>query len=79
MMFAVIQITLAQIVGVVLFILIAAAVLGLLWFLIGYIQSQFGGPEIIYKVCRVVMMVMVVVMLICLLLNLAGEPLIKIT
>jgi hypothetical protein len=78
-MLAVITMSLAGIVQTVLFMLVAAAVIGLLWWLIGYVQASFGGPEIIYKVIRVLLVIMLVVALIGLLLSLVGEPLVRIT
>ncbi len=76
-MLAVITLSLAGIVQFVLFMLVAAAVIGLLWWLIGYVQGSFGGPEIVYKVIRVVLIILLVVALIGLLLSLVGEPLIQ--
>ncbi len=78
-MFAVITMSLGAIVQFVLFMLVAAAVIGLLWWLIGYVQGSFGGPDVIYKVIRVVLIILLVVALIGLLLGLVGESPVNIT
>jgi hypothetical protein len=57
--------------------LVAALVLGLLWWLIGYCESQFPQVPFVFTVIRVVFVVLVVILLIAILLNLAGYPVIR--
>ena len=72
------MISLSGIVSIVVYLLIAAAVLGLLWFLIGYCEANMGGPPKVYGVIRVVFVVLVVLGLIGLLLSLlSGQPLFR--
>ena len=72
------MVSLEGLVRIVVYLLIAAAVLGLLWFLIGYCQAKLGGPAKVYDVIRVVFVILVVLGLIGLLLSLiSGQPLFK--
>lgn len=72
------MVTLSSIVGIVLTLLIGAAVLGLLWWLISYVEKQGLGPPLVFKVVRVVFVVLVVLLLIGFLLHLLGVPIIAI-
>lgn len=72
------MVTVGSVVGIILALLIGAAVLGLLWWLIGYIEKQGFGPPIVFKVVRVVYVVLVVLLLIGFLLHLLGVPVIAI-
>jgi Na+/melibiose symporter-like transporter len=74
---AVIDVSLAGIVSTILGLLIGAVVLGLLWFLIGYIEKQGWGPPLAFQVIRVIFVILVVVLLISLLMALIGHPLIR--
>ncbi len=72
------MISLTGIVTVVVYLLIGVAVLGLLWFLIGYCESKLGGPSKAYDVIRVIFVFLVVLLLIGLLLSMiSGQPLFK--
>ncbi len=72
------MISLEGIVRVVVYLLIAAGVLGLLWFLIGYCEQKLGGPSKVYDVIRVVFVILVVLGLIGLLLSLiSGQPIFR--
>lgn len=72
------MVSLTAIVHVVVYLLICAAVLGLLWWLIGFCERTLGGPPLIYNVIRVVFVVLLVLLLIGLLLSFAnGTPLFR--
>lgn len=60
------------IVGIILTLLVAAAILGLLWWLIRYLEAQGFGPPVMFKAIRIVFVVLVVLLLIGYLLNLTG-------
>ncbi len=62
------MISLQGIVHVVIYLLVAAAILGLLWFLIGFCEKNLGGPPMVYNVLRVVFVILVVLILIAILL-----------
>ena len=56
-------------------LLIAAIVVGLLWWLISYVESQGLGPPVIYKVLRAVFVILIVVALCFFLISLTtGQP-----
>lgn len=72
------MISLTGIVQVVLYLLIGAAVLGLLWWLILFCERNLGGPAQLYAVIRVIFVVLVVLLLIGLLLSfINGQPLFR--
>lgn len=72
------MISLTGLVTVVVYLLICAAVLGLLWWLIAFCERQLGGPSQVYTVIRVIFAVLVVLLLIGLLLSFAqGQPLFR--
>lgn len=72
------MVSLSGLVSIVLYLLIAAAVLGLLWFLVGFCEKSIGGPPMVYAVIRVIFVVLVVLLLIGLLLSFASQqPLFK--
>lgn len=71
------MIGIADLVYVIVGLLIGGLVLGLLWWLIGYVESQGMGPPIMFKVIRVVFVILVVLVLISLLLGLAGFPVVR--
>jgi uncharacterized protein YneF (UPF0154 family) len=71
------MISLSQIVMWIVYLLLGGVALGLLWFLIGYIERELGGPPIFYKVVRVIFVVLVVLLCISLLLGFAGHPLVR--
>lgn len=77
-MLSVISVGLGEIVGIVVFLLICGAVLGLLYYLINLAESTFGGPPLFFKVVRFAFIVLVVLLMIGLLLHLAGVPFINI-
>ena len=63
------MISLSGLVSVIVYLLIAAAVLALLWFLVNYAERTFGGPPMVYAVIRFVFVALVVLLLIALLLS----------
>ncbi len=65
-------ISLAGVVQVIVYLLVAACVFGLLLYLINYVGSQFAGAEPFVKVARIVLVVMAVLVLIGLLLSFTG-------
>lgn len=72
------MISLEGVVWTILYLLIAVVVLGLLWWLIGYFEREFGGPPMAYKVIRAVFVILIVLLLIGLLLSLlTGRPLFR--
>lgn len=77
-MLAIIDVSISWIVSAIVFLLLGGAVLGLVWFLIGYAEKQFGGPPLFYSVVRFVFVFLVVLLLIGLLLHLMGSPIVNI-
>ncbi len=72
------MVSLSGIVLIVVYLLVAAGVLGLLWFLIGFCERNLGGPPQVYAVIRVIFVVLVVLLLIGLLLSfVSGQSLFK--
>lgn len=67
------MISLSGLVAVVIYLLVGAAVLGLLWFLINFCERSLGGPPQVYNVIRVVFVVLVVLLLIFLLLSFVNQ------
>jgi hypothetical protein len=74
-----VNIGLADLVWYVIYLLIAAVIIGLLWFLINYIEKQFTDPgfPVMFKVIRVIFVVLVVLFAIGLLLSFAGFPIVR--
>ncbi len=62
----------------IVYLLIAALVLGLIYWLITYCEAQGLGPPIMFKVIRVVFVILVVLFAIGILLNLAGFPVVRV-
>ena len=48
-----------------------------LWWLIGYVESQGLGPPPLFKVIRVVFVILVVLLLISVLLGFVGHPVVR--
>lgn len=72
------MISLTSLVFIVLWMLISAVVIGLLWWLIGYVESQGWGPPNVFKVVRVVFVVLIVVGLCLFLVSLTtGQQLLR--
>lgn len=68
------MISIEMVVHLILYIIVAGAIFGLLWFLIGYV----GIPEPFNRFARVALMVLAVLVLIGVLLSLiGGRPLIR--
>ena len=65
------------IVYTVVYLLIAGLILSLLYFLIQYCESQGFGPLVVFKVIRLVFVILVVLLAISLLLNLIGYPIVR--
>ena len=62
----------------VVWMLITAAVLGLLWFLINYCEvNMFPGFPMVFNVIRVIFVILVILLLIGKLLELGGYPVFK--
>jgi len=72
------MIALADLVYIIVGLLIGGLVLGLLWWLIGYCEAQFPGFPLLFKVIRIVFVILVVLLLIGLLLNMAGVPVVRV-
>jgi asparagine N-glycosylation enzyme membrane subunit Stt3 len=72
-----VNIGIAEIVWLMVYLLIAAVILGLVWWLIGYIEKQGFGPPIAFKVIRIVFVVLVVLFVIGMLLSFAGFPIVR--
>jgi len=62
---------------VIVFLLIAALIIGLLYWLITYIEGQGIGPPILFKIIKIVLVVLVVLFCIGCLLHLLGFPIIR--
>ncbi len=72
------MVSLESLVYIVVYLLIAALILGLLWWLIGYVERQGLGTPVIFKVVRVVFVVMVVLVLIGFLISFTtGHPMFR--
>ncbi len=67
------MVSLTGIVWIVIYLLIAIAVLGLVWWLIGFIQERIGGPAKAYDIVRVIFVVLVVLLIIFFLLSLLNN------
>lgn len=61
----------------IVFLLIAALVLGLVYWLITFCEAQFPGFPIVFKVIKVIFVILVVLFCIGLLLHLAGFPVVR--
>jgi hypothetical protein len=70
-------VSLEGIVTFIVYLLIAVVVLGLLWWLIGYVEAQGWGPPQAFKVIRVIFVVLIVLLCIAILMSLIGHPLIE--
>jgi len=68
------MIGLDTLVWAVFFMIIAAAVVALLWYAITYCESQFPSP--FWKFVRIAFILLVIFVIICFLLSLAGYPVI---
>ncbi len=75
-MYAAIVLSLETVVELVVFLIIAGAVLGLLYYLIYFVESQFPSPPmaLFCKVARVALVILAVLVLIGMLLSFAGHP-----
>ena len=73
-------ISLTSVVFFILYLLIAAAVIGLLWWLLGFVGSKIPGPpgQMVTQWGRVIRIVLLVVVLISFLLSLLGGPSIRV-
>ena len=71
------MITITQLVMFIVYLLVGGLVLGLLWWLIGYVESQGWGPPVFFKLVRVIFVILVVLLAISLLLGFAGHPIIR--
>ena len=71
------MIDLQTLVYIVVGLLIGAVVLGLLYYLICYLEREFPGFPMVFKVIRIIFVVLVVLLLISLLLHMAGFPVVR--
>lgn len=70
--------SLAGLVMIVVYMLVAAAVVGVLWWVIGYVEAQGFGPPLVFKVIRIVFVLAVAIALCFFLISLiSGQPLFK--
>lgn len=70
------MITIESVVWLFLFLLGCGLVFGLLYYLVGYIESQFPDMPLLYKACRILLVVLAVLLLISVILDLMGHPVI---
>lgn len=66
-----------QVIWFVFVAIILVAVLGLLWFAIGYAESMISMP-MAWNIVRLVFVLLVVFMLIAILLGMIGHPIVRI-
>lgn len=73
------MISLATVVSLVLYLLLAGAIFGLCIFLINYVAAQFPSEpmSLFAKVAKIILVVLAVLVLIGVLLNLAGYPVVR--
>ncbi len=57
--------------------IIIVAILGLLWWLIGYCEGKFPGLPLAWTILRVAFVILVVFLLISILLGLLGHPIVR--
>lgn len=74
MMFAQIVVSMESVVALVVYLVIVAAVFGLLFWLTHYVEKQWSVAAVFMKFARVALVVCVVLVLIGLLLNFVGHP-----
>lgn len=67
----------ATLIWFVVYAIGAGAIVGLLWFLITYVEGQFPGFPMFWKVVRCVFVVIVVIVLCFVILAFMGQPVIK--
>ena len=68
--------------GLVWFVFVAiivVAILGLLWYAIGYAESKFPQVPMAWNILRVVFVLLVVFFLICVLLAMIGHPIVRLS
>lgn len=66
---------LGGVVEVILYLIVAACIFGLLWWLINFVAAQVGpGAEPFIKVARVILVIAAVLVAIGILLSLVGQP-----
>lgn len=70
------MIILPALVSLIVCLLLGAVVLGLLWWLIGYVESKGIGPPLAYTIIRIIFVILFVLLLISILLEFLGHPLI---
>lgn len=66
------MISLSQIALFVFYAIVAVAVLGLLWYAIGYAEKELGGPPKAYSIIRLVFVLLVVFGLVFFLISLVS-------
>lgn len=57
--------------------IIVVAILGLLWYAIGYAEAKFPSVPMAWNIVRVAFVLLVIFLLICVLLSLLGKPLVR--
>lgn len=65
------------IVWLVLYLLGAAAVFAILWYLVCYFEKEWGGPPIVYKAIRSLLVVLAALVAIFVIMDLIGHPLVN--
>lgn len=71
------MIGLDTLVYLVILLIVGALVIGLCWWLILYVESQGLGPPVLFKIVRVVFVILVVLFLISVLLGMVGHPVVR--
>ena len=66
------------VVKVVLYVLGAAAVFGVLWYVINYLQGEWGGPALLYKLARSLLVLLAALVVIVIIISVTtGRPLLR--
>jgi uncharacterized membrane protein len=70
------DISLEMVVKVVIYLIVAGAIFGLLYWLIGYCEREFPMVQPFAKVARILLMIFAVLIVIALLLSFIGHPIV---
>ncbi len=71
------MVTIDTIVWFVFAAIIVVAILGLLWFAIGYCEKKIPAPPLAWTIVRVVFVLLCVFMLVAILLGMIGHPIVR--
>lgn len=69
--------TIASLIWFVVYALGAGAIVGLLWYGLTYVESQFPGFDVFWKVVRCAFVVLVIVVLCFVILAFMGQPVVR--